>query len=608
MKKMKKILSLILAVIMLFTVAGCKSADMPPSTEKETKETETAAQVRTESTDESAETTVETQEPMDLMQRNSVAMLNYLAMLTQEINASKNNRIYLDEVYSILVNSTNPETVDNETVQQIKSLFQTIESHMLNGLARERTQYLLEQSKAAALLGAVADSVNDSVAIGMNIRKIVKAMDNVQNMASRATSLVGGVSDYLQAAWQLEDEEIKTIFASRNAMFEYRVKIVQDYHLPAEMSLSEENVNLFVEKRQGDNVTRKIQFFESNEKVYQYFGPYWLELVECYARNENYEKCLEAFSNYNALKSTAFLKEYDYARALPHVIMAAQNVYEGDQYVAFAERILEELLENASLGDWELRYFAAQAYIDLYNQTQNPAYLQKAYTIVLNNVNNLAEQQKNQNDIYLKSVVEIPAPSAETDAEKKQRVAYNDQIKETRKTELPPVFEPLTINCDLLFALIKEPGVGEINQAKIKGILSDSDEHVFMSEYLKEKYSFDYEKGTCKAEFLEDELVIPVTFLTDNSKIRVSVTEDGTTSVYEDWKIDRVERRDASVSSFMAIFESEEISDQKWSDDSKVTVEILEEDATAPFVTMVFEVEDSTSYVLWTDYTFVQVQ
>ena len=183
-------------------------------------------------------------------------------------------------------------------------------------------------------------------------------------------------------------------------------------------------------------------------------------------------------------------------------------------------------------------------------------------------------------------------------------------MKENRKTELSPVIKPLELNCDLLFSLIKEADMLDYDSSKIERILSDSGNHIFMSEYLSEKYSFNYEVPGCKAEFTGKELHIPVVFLTKNSTIKVSVTEpgSGTTDYYSDWSIQNVERNGTSVTDFVAELTSSQISDQKWSDDSKVTVEILEEDASAPFVTMAFEVEDSTSYVLWTDYTFVQVQ
>ena len=41
-------------------------------------------------------------------QRNAIAMLNYITVLTQDINASKNSRLYMEEAYSSLINNTYP--------------------------------------------------------------------------------------------------------------------------------------------------------------------------------------------------------------------------------------------------------------------------------------------------------------------------------------------------------------------------------------------------------------------------------------------------------------------------------------------------------------------
>ena len=42
-------------------------------------------------------------------QANAIAMLNYITVLTQGINASKNSRLYMEEAYSSLVNNTYPQ-------------------------------------------------------------------------------------------------------------------------------------------------------------------------------------------------------------------------------------------------------------------------------------------------------------------------------------------------------------------------------------------------------------------------------------------------------------------------------------------------------------------
>ena len=59
---------------------------------------------------------------LDPTQRNSISMLNHLAVLTQEINASQNSRLYLEEAYSSLINNTYPNAVDNRTLSQLTNI------------------------------------------------------------------------------------------------------------------------------------------------------------------------------------------------------------------------------------------------------------------------------------------------------------------------------------------------------------------------------------------------------------------------------------------------------------------------------------------------------
>lgn len=53
-----------------------------------------------------SENTEEATEHLTDTQHNSINMLNYLTVLTQEINSSKNSKLYLEQAYSSIVNNT----------------------------------------------------------------------------------------------------------------------------------------------------------------------------------------------------------------------------------------------------------------------------------------------------------------------------------------------------------------------------------------------------------------------------------------------------------------------------------------------------------------------
>ena len=110
--------------------------------------------------------------------------------------------------------------------------------------------------------------------------------------------------------------------------------------------------------------------------------------------------------------------------------------------------------------------FAAQSYIDLFRETDDATYLQSAYDIALDNVNYLIGDQQTLNTAYIAPVKSAPVPKGTAKDKAKQIKDYNKNLKVARKTELPPVSEPLLLNCDLLFALADQLDISENEQRK----------------------------------------------------------------------------------------------------------------------------------------------
>lgn len=145
--------------------------------------------------------------------------------------------------------------------------------------------------------------------------------------------------------------------------------------------------------------------------------------------------------------------------------------------------------------------FLAEMYIDLYAKTNNAEYLDKAYELALNNVNNLVAEQLTMNSIYLSDVFEIAIPNDATKEEQKQIKAYNKFLKTQRKTELPPIYEPLLLNCELLFALAEERNLTQAEKNKIEGILRGDGNILFLSKVLEDRFSFTHEVMDFEAQF-----------------------------------------------------------------------------------------------------------
>ena len=522
-------------------------------------------------------------------QDNAIAMLNHITVLTQDINASKNSRVYMEEAYSSLINNTYPNAVDSRTLSQMTGLLDTMENYRMIGVKRDRLQLIYEQSQAQAIRSAIPNplglisTVHSFDPVKLIASVVYMAVDSYTSYTAYNASIE---QQYLKDGWALDDEEAKVLHESRKGTFSYMVQMVNDYDLPGDLTLTEDTVDEFVSWKNNDNIVSRIQFFESNKGTYQSYGGYWLTLADSYYNNGDYEKCLEAVEAYEGLGTRIFRRDYELAKVLPLAIAAAKEVYDIKEYAPYAAEKAQVIISNTDHDDWALRYFAAQTLVDLYAETKDDGYLHDAYKIVLDNVNYLVAEQQSMNDKYLSPVQEEKAPKGTPKEEKKEIEKYNKMLKATRKTEMPPVYEPLRLNCDLLFALADEMKLSDSEKTKIDKMLHPNNEPLFLTTGLDELYWFgapaekdasdDEETATC--EFGGNVLILPTELLTNDAIVTVSITkpDEEEPTILDDWTIDKTARgTEGDITTFETAFTSKTSHDYTWESDSKVVVDVI---------------------------------
>ena len=517
-------------------------------------------------------------------QANAIAMLNYITVLTQDINASKNSRLYMEEAYSSLINNTYPNAVDSRTLSQLTRLLDTMESYRMVTVKRDRLEYIYEQNQAQAIRAAIPNPLGMISAVqSYRPSKIAAALAYmaIDSITSYTTYTSETELQFLKDGWALDDEEASVLHESRKGTFAYMINIVGEYDLPGDLTLTESSVEEFVKWKNNNNVVSRIQFLESNQATYQSYGGYWLLLAQSYYDNGDYSKCLDAIRSYEGMNTRIFRKDYELAKALPSVISAAEKVYSGAEYADAAVRYVQMLLDNTDHNDWALRYYAAQVYGDLFAQTNNDSYLKNAYDIALDNVNYLVSEQQRLNAAYLAPVQKTAVPKDATKSEKKQIENANKTLEETRKTELPPVYEPLRLNCDLLFSLADILKVSESEQQKIDGILHPNGVPIFLTETLDEQYWFLHESkldtANTEVEFGGTAIILPVACCTNDTEITVSVQEANAEEpvVLTDWKVDSVNREtEGDISTYHAVYTSEQAHHHDWQPGATIQVDI----------------------------------
>ena len=407
-------------------------------------------------------------------QLSSISMLNHMTVLSQEINASANSKLYLDNVYSDIVNNINPNAVDEDSMDQIKVLLNTIYAYQSIETKRERLKYIFEQNQAKALQKAVPNpiSVHALVVAGNPIKSLFAVTSMAVDAAASYKSYLNEVENkYLEDGWVLEDSAAQSLHESRKEAFSYMVEMCQKYNLDGKLALNEKSVESFVEWENNSNVTRKIDYLEKNQKTYQAYGKYWVVLAESYYEKGEYAKCLEAIDTYENMHIDTFRKDHDLAKASAMAVAVVEEVYTDKNTIVSADKhFLDLLLSNIEPEDWMLRYYAAQAYLRLYSKTNLKAYLEEAYDLVETNVNYLIDVQEDNKE-YLADVVKEKEKKDATKAQKNEVKNFNKWLEEERKVALPPVYQPLVSNCDLLFAIGNELNISDAQKQKIEEML-----------------------------------------------------------------------------------------------------------------------------------------
>lgn len=525
-------------------------------------------------------------------QRNSFSMLYHLAIVAEEIRTAKDNRLMLDDIYTSLLNDINPGAIDETTQAHLRNLRDIIKAYLDISVKRERLQYLHNQDKAASIRRAMPDP--------LAVLSVANALDWKRLAATVVYTVVDSYTEYknanaeadrefLLSGWELDDEETAVVQKNRDRAFDYMVDIVQEYGLDGKLTLNEEAIETFAEINQIGIVQQKIRRLESEEETYKLLGNYWLELAMCYFENAQYEKCLECVAKYDALSTGIYRKDFNYVRVLPQAVVAAQMTYTGDAYIEAAGHFADAMMENTSAKDWSVRYFAAQVYLDLYRKTEDHAYLARAYNIAYDQVAILVDEQRRMNAAYLAPVEELTIQEpdyrfmneeeekkarADHKAEQKRLKEYNAAQKKARETELPALYEPFTLYCDLLFALAGEMGISPGEQANIEAILQTADNGVFLVKPVNDRYSFSAREREDTIELRKDKLLIPADLMAAEARVTIAVTQNGSTTEFTDCAVTKVAREGTEMDTFVAHVESKQMRDHAWRPDAQVTVTI----------------------------------
>lgn len=429
-------------------------------------------------------------------QKDALALVNYFSSVQEEIYSYKKNKAYLDELYSNLRNYTKLSTLDSVSKDEFLKIMDTIHEYGMIDTKRERLEYLLENQKSEAIKSAVPSPL--SVLNVIQSGNWIKALVSVTTMAvdsavSYSKAKNQAEIEFLQKGWELDDKEAETLHQSVSDTLNYIWQILTTNNIEdiEGLRLNNNDIKKFVDykfskKSDGSpDYARREMLFESadSKKKYSGYAPYYLALVDTYYNLNEFKKCINALTEYEKTQGDIFRKDFEFAKAIPMAISSASEIYKGEKYIAYCEKYLQKLIDNTETENWDLRYFAAQIYLSLSKVSGDNNYLTKAYNLSKQNVLSLLEEQKKQNNTYLSN---LSKPTQETDKKKlnnkenkekagqkyKSEKDFYKYQKNSRKTALPPVSDPLLLNCQLLYSLMDKIQILKSEESSMRNILN----------------------------------------------------------------------------------------------------------------------------------------
>ena len=583
-----KTIALLLVIVMCVSLLSACGSSTPQDTSTDNQsKTEVPEPGNNATNDEEPEKTEEQEDTEDDgmtdEQKASLEMLNLLGYLVQEIHDARHNRAALEETLDGLINNLEPLKVDAETLSFLKEISGTITKFKMNETALNRLEALQEQSIGYTIL-SIMPPPSDIVgaATGDPLGLILGIADSTLEAVEDETSPYYSLEElqYLQAQWDLEDSEEAELINSRVNMFSYLVTIAQS--LPQGTVLFENDFEEFVSHTMDTSGAAKLDWLERNQERYQYLGYYWLELADSYFENEDYKNCLSAIAEYRDMEAGIFNLDERLAQSMPRALIAAKNTLSGNEYETAAADYLETLVNNIGAKEWELRYTAVIAYIELYNETGNKEYLEKAYNEAKENIEYLVPKQKEQNRAYINNEVVQDEDSTDADDKGSFIDTINQFLKKKRETELPPVNEALMRNCEILFEIAEELEISDSEKRVIDSLLHD--DAVFLTYELDSKFSFNKtsaiaplseETMSYSGTMSDQKFTLPVVFAPAGTKISAEVVNKGEKIILDEWTVHEVNRNNSKdIGDFEAVWTCKASKSISFKEGDTVTIQI----------------------------------
>ena len=131
-----------------------------------------------------------------------------------------------------------------------------------------------------------------------------------------------------------------------------------------------------------------------------------------------------------------------------------------------------------------------------------------------------------------------------------------------------------------------------MSKADIEAILKTDTNGIFLVKPINDAYSFSNRDNHYSVDFSGDKLLIPADLLTSGASITITVTENGSSTTFDDCVIKKVERKGTTIDTFEVEVTSKLLKKYEWTADSIITITITYGDVYDRSVTLNYVVSE----------------
>ena len=352
-----------------------------------------------------------------------------------------NSKVVLSELKLKDLYPTNYE----ETSDYYKDFNDNIHSLELIEIKRERLEYLYKSKQKSALTALVPNALGiltTVVSVGMKDPKaaIIAVAGTV---VSSVTNYLGEREkvnlEYVQAGWELDDNELETMYSLGTQLYQYKCSITKKLNVPIERVLSNTDLEDFIQCSKIEDAGEKLiklRAINLNGEL-ELLPEYWAELAKAAFENEDYMDCLDYVDMYETVYCPITKHDRSYA-----YIMMIKTYCESIVFGNTPERYgslcatLDEILRNVEQDDLSPRLYCVSLYLEMYKHTKEAEYADLAFNNLGRVLLNAMDEYSKDYDDYLKGSYRekgLSHISEEIKRTNEQLASKKNQIKAYKK-------------------------------------------------------------------------------------------------------------------------------------------------------------------------------